>query len=470
MIKAKTRTISIASGKGGAGKTSVAACLAWALAKKGRKVCLVDADLGLSNVDVLLGLSPQCTLEDVILGDLPIDRAITKVLPGLDVISGGAGAAALADLGRERRVAFLAKINSLDHYDFLILDNSPGIHRQVIAFCLAAREQIIMINPEPTSVTDGYALLKVLKQNGLNRPPYILLNRVLQGFDHAQFMERFAAVCKKHLQASILPLGAVPDDPFFRQAAAQSALPVALRPQSPGSIALIQVADLLAKRTELKILYSDSEDFWNASLANLFQGMRLPGVDRSEPAAGKQMLPFPVQDLVRQLERILAGLEDLGSRSLAGGLSDTPGGDPAMAERLALAGDRLMRMAKSLRTQAQPVSTRSVGVFCPDPSLQVLLLELLREKGCQPMAISGFKGNQGGLDLLLCSVSKPDRPALQSLQALSEVPCIWLSEYTREVPGWARGLNVIEVVEKPFSLEKIYNALDKAFSALESSK
>lgn len=112
-----TRIIAIASGKGGAGKTSVAACLAWILAEQGRSVCLVDVDLGLSNVDVLLGISPHYTLEDVILGDVAVEQAITTIRPGLDVIAGGSGAAALADLDHFQQTKFLSKIQSLDHYD-----------------------------------------------------------------------------------------------------------------------------------------------------------------------------------------------------------------------------------------------------------------------------------------------------------------------------------------------------------------
>lgn len=458
MTRTRTRTIAVASGKGGTGKTSVAVCLAWILAEQGSRVCLVDVDLGLSNVDVLLGLSPQWTLEDVIFGDTPIERAIIPVRPGLDVISGGTGVAALADLDRSRRAAFLKKMRSLDDYDFLFLDNSPGIHRQVIAFCLAAREQIIVVNPEPASVTDGYALLKVLKQNGLHRPPYILLNRVPPGFEHGVLMERFATVCRKHLQTFILPLGAVPDDPFFRKAAALSRAPVALRPQSPGVVALIRATALLAKRAERKALYTDVGEFWNASLVNLFQGILPP---EAESWAGTSSLSptGSLRDLVHRLESILAELESLGPRALAHG-DGRAAGVLAASKRLAGAGRRLTRMAESLERQGRTVAGRNVGVLCPDESLRTLLLELVSQKGGRPVTINGFSEAPRGLELLVCSLGQSEGGAWQMLQSLAEVPCIWLSEYKREVPVWARGLHVVEVVEKPFSLEKIYRALD----------
>jgi len=439
----------VASGKGGAGKTSVAACLAWTLAERGRRVCLVDVDLGLSNVDVLLGLTPEYTLEDVIFRDAPMARAVTKVRPGLDVVSGGTGVAALADLDREQRAAFLEKINTLQQYDFLILDNSPGIHRQVIAFCLAAREQIVVMNPEPSSVIDGYALLKVLRQNGLHRPPYVLLNKVPQGFDQNTLMQRFASVCKKHLNLLILALGAVPEDPFFREAAARAVLPVAARSHSPGSAALIRAADLLAKRSELKVLHTEAAEFWEASLINFFQGLHVPAA----PDGARALGPVSPRDLVSRLEQVLQELEALEPGKVSR--------EAENARRLARAGERLLRLARGLRKTR--VSKKSVGVLSPDAFLEALLSDLLREKGCQPVVINGQPRNDLDLDLLICSVNKPDQTVLRNLKTLAAVPCIWLSEYTTDVPAWAGLLNVIAVVEKPFSLDKIYQALDKAF-------
>lgn len=335
------RTISIASGKGGVGKTSVAACVAWNLAERGHRVCLVDVDLGLSNVDVLMGLTPRFTLEDVVLGDAPVAQAMVTVRPGLDVLSGGAGVAALADLSRKQRAAFLTQLAALDQYEFLILDNSPGIQRQVVAFCLAAREQIIVVNPEPASVMDGYALFKVLRQNGLSRPPYILLNRVPQGFDHGLLMQRFAAVCKKHLQAAILPLGAIPDDPLFREAAGQCVLPVALHPQAPGAVALFRTASLLARRTEVRALYADPKDFWQASLANLLND--LPSSPRNPPSTSAENQTHSALDLIRRLERTVAAMETMDPASWAT--------EQAGVTRLIKAGKRLENLAGRLASK-----------------------------------------------------------------------------------------------------------------------
>ncbi len=352
--RTKTRTIAIASGKGGAGKTSVAACLAWILAEQGRSVCLVDVDLGLCNVDVLLGLSAHYTLEDVVLGDIAVEQAITTVRPGLDVISGGSGAAALADLDPVRQKEFLNKIKRLENYDYLLLDNAPGIHRQVVAFCLAAREQIIVINPEPTSVTDGYALLKVLRNNGLHRPPFILLNRVPKFFDHATLMERFAGVCRKHLQAAILPLGTVPDDPVFRQAAAKSMLPVSLQPRSQGCMALSRIATLLGKRRNPEALYSNARAFWTESLATLFRGLDLPAEQCSLTGKGNK---DELAGLIKRLDRLSMDVKRFEDEGGASSFSSSAKSD-VLADRLAHVGGRLIAMARQMKRNGHAQKTR----------------------------------------------------------------------------------------------------------------
>ncbi|WP_051434366.1 AAA family ATPase [Desulfonatronum lacustre] len=374
--KRKTRTIAVASGKGGAGKTSVAACLAWILAEQGRRVCLVDVDLGLSNVDVLLGITPGHTLEEVVIDNLPMEQAITRVRPGLDVISGGSGIAALTEMTKAKQIDFLKKIKSLDSYDFLLLDNAPGIHRQVVAFCLAAREQVIVVNPEPTSVTDGYALLKVLRQNGLRRPPYILLNKVKEGFDHATLIKRFAAVCKKHLGALILPLGAVPEDPVFHVASTRSVLPVAFRPQAPGSLALTRVANLIVKRMAPETLHSHFHGFWAASLFTMFQGLHLPadGASTASPKTSPPSAAPPaspeaetrpsVQDVVQRLDHVVAELADTVAKSIRHPQASPSEDASEAAHRLALTAERLQRLAEIWKKAA--MSSLKASTANPD--------------------------------------------------------------------------------------------------------
>lgn len=160
------RTIAVTSGKGGVGKTNLSVNLALALAEQGCRTCLLDADLGLANVNVLLGLEVGANLEDVILGRAGLADIMIKGCHGIDIIPGSSGVQRMADLGDRELEALLESFSALPGYDFFLMDTSAGISRNVIAFCMAASEVILVLLPEPASMTDAYALLKVLDGNG----------------------------------------------------------------------------------------------------------------------------------------------------------------------------------------------------------------------------------------------------------------------------------------------------------------
>ncbi len=151
--------------------------LALALGRAGHRVCLLDADLGLSNADILLGVLPEHSLEDVLFGDLPIERAAMPVAENVDLVPGSSGVLRLAELTRDKRLALTRQFRKLSVYDYLLVDNSPGIASSVLSLCLAARELVVVVTPDPTSITDAYALIKVLREAGLWWSPLILVNR-----------------------------------------------------------------------------------------------------------------------------------------------------------------------------------------------------------------------------------------------------------------------------------------------------
>ncbi|WP_051617451.1 AAA family ATPase [Desulfonatronovibrio hydrogenovorans] len=457
MTRRKTRIISIASGKGGAGKTTLAVNLAWSLWSKGGKVCLVDADLGLSNVDVVLGLEPGATLEDVVLKNQPLSSAITVVRPGFDVISGGSGVSALADLPVEKRKSFLEKLSGLSGYDFILLDNSPGINRQVVSFCLAAREIIMVINPEPSSVTDGYALLKVLKQNNMHQVPMLLFNRVPEGLDVHRLMNRFAGTCKKFLNLELAFLGGIPDDPAFRSASAQLKTLVSLNPVSPGAMAISRTAGLMVTHPRARTFKVDPRDFWEKSLVNIIQRASPDPPARRNSPGGSESL----EALLAHAEKLVRTIEEKGIRKL----SAVPGALEKVRKFKKVLDEIVLDPVQTTPSENPGLKQLRVGLLCPDESLRSMLEEILREKGHLPQ-LPGEKGFQDGLipDILLCSMGKPDTDYLRALDNYKDIPCIWLSEYKKQVPGWAASIKPVSILEKPFTLDKIYLAVEEAAS------
>ncbi|WP_461210417.1 MinD/ParA family protein [Desulfocurvus sp. DL9XJH121] len=216
-----TRVVSVASGKGGVGKTSVTVNLAFALARAGNKVCILDADLGLSNVDILLGVEPGKTLEDVLFNGTPLGEALVNVGPGVDLVSGASGVPRLAELSRESRRLLVDQFQALNAYDYLLVDNSPGITSQVTSICLSSRDILLVVTPDATSITDAYALLKVLVQSGLWWNPFILVNRASNPRQARLIFEKIRSTAGRHLKVNCRYLGCVHEDRAMSQAAIQ---------------------------------------------------------------------------------------------------------------------------------------------------------------------------------------------------------------------------------------------------------
>src|SRR6185503_13798982 len=154
------RVIAVASGKGGVGKTNVTANLAVALAREGARVCVLDADLGLANIDVLFGLTPKLSLRDVLRGERRLAEVIVEGPGGVRIIPAASGAAELTALAPSERLRLLAEVDALDEaIDVLLVDAAAGISANVLHFTSAAADTLLVITPEPTALTDAYALM-----------------------------------------------------------------------------------------------------------------------------------------------------------------------------------------------------------------------------------------------------------------------------------------------------------------------
>ncbi len=238
-----TRVIAVTSGKGGVGKTNFAVNLGISLAKLGMKPLLVDADLGLANVDVILGLIPQYNLGHVILGEKNIVEVIMNGPSGLRVIASGSGVYKLANLNEKNLEQCLQNLNEIEKYtDIMIIDTGAGLSKNVLKFVLAAGEVIVVTTPEPTAITDAYGVIKVIASTDQNTPIWLVVNMVRSEQEGEQVLDRLATVSKRFLGVTILPLGFIPWDPVVSKAVKEQQPFIVSHPRTAAGQALSQIA------------------------------------------------------------------------------------------------------------------------------------------------------------------------------------------------------------------------------------
>jgi flagellar biosynthesis protein FlhG len=212
------RIISITSGKGGVGKTSISVNIAATLAKKGKKVLVIDADLGLSNVEIMLGVTPSNTLRDVIKEGKSLEEVIINGPFNIDFISGGNGFLELAELSDIDREEILIKIQKLDElYDIIIIDTGAGISKNVTAFLEISDEVLVVTTSEPTALTDAYSIIKVLHEAKLEQQMGLIINRVKNKNEYQQASDILINTAKKFLGETIRNIGFVFEDPNVRK-------------------------------------------------------------------------------------------------------------------------------------------------------------------------------------------------------------------------------------------------------------
>ncbi len=271
-----SRILTVASGKGGVGKTNLSANLALGLADQGHRVCLFDADLGLANINILFGLYPDRELKDVILDGCSVKDILIKDFNGIDIIPGSSANGELSDLDSgqiERLVKSFSELNN--EYDFFLFDTSAGISKSVISFCLYSNEVILVITPEPTSLTDGYALLKVLSKNGFTGSAMIVVNQSKDVQNAKAVYIKFKQVVQKYLPTvNIVPLGAVLHDKNVIRAVKAQEPFLHLYPNSTASNCVKRIARELADRNSSDIEIFSLDDFWERCLSVLNRPLR----------------------------------------------------------------------------------------------------------------------------------------------------------------------------------------------------
>ncbi|MBP7461852.1 MAG: MinD/ParA family protein [Candidatus Delongbacteria bacterium] len=201
-------TLAVTSGKGGVGKTHFSLNLALALQELSKRVLLVDTDLGLSNIDIMLGISPPYSLSDVLFDGLDIRRAVYSVPAGLEILPARNGLAQLANLDPESMQNLIHGFKNLEaDYDFMILDTGAGIHTQTTAFVLAARETILILTPDPTSLVDAYSMIKLISRHQPAKKIHVLINMVKNAHEADHVFSQLTELTRKFLKKNLHFLG-----------------------------------------------------------------------------------------------------------------------------------------------------------------------------------------------------------------------------------------------------------------------
>ena len=206
------KIITITSGKGGVGKSNTVVNMALSLKELGKEVVILDADLGLANIEVLLGVIPKHNLSHVLTGEKKIEEVIEQNSDGIKFISGGSGINELMFLNKDQITQFANNISELEKLaDFILIDTSAGITEAVLSFCRLAHEIVFITTPEPTSITDAYALIKTFKSNSDIDLPVIkvLVNKAETSHEAKEVCTKLSSVCKHFLDINIEYLGYV---------------------------------------------------------------------------------------------------------------------------------------------------------------------------------------------------------------------------------------------------------------------
>ena len=249
MSESGLRVLAVSSGKGGVGKTNIVANLSYALSKRGKKVLVVDADLGLNNIDILLGLASKKHIGHVLSGESNVEEIILQGPEGIHVLPAGDGLQELTQLEPEKKMVLMDELDRISRgYDFLIFDTGAGISPNVTFFCSAAHETLLIATTEPTSLTDVYALMKILHNNHSQKHFRLLVNLVSSEREAQGVYQNLTAVTDRFLKdVAVEYLGYILHDPNVPKAIRQQKAFLEIYPFSKFSGCINELAEKISK-------------------------------------------------------------------------------------------------------------------------------------------------------------------------------------------------------------------------------
>ncbi|MGD8710697.1 MAG: MinD/ParA family protein [Ectothiorhodospiraceae bacterium] len=286
-------TIAVTSGKGGVGKTSLATNVAMALSGRGHRVCLLDADIGLANVNILLGIQPSATVEDVLAGRAELESVVTEGPEGLSIIPAASGLERLAS-SPNAGGALVDQLRRLEQaYDYLLVDTPAGMGPATRSFVRACSNTLLTITPEPTSLTDAFTLLKALQREGYEGRLSVVVNMLPQNQDGSRLFERFRTATLRHLGIELDYLGEVPMDRAVTGAVLNQRPLLVSAPQSPAARQIVAIAERIPERFPPHRGNLEFSSFWDT--APLPTDSSLPVTE--EPESEKSEVVTPPEEM-----------------------------------------------------------------------------------------------------------------------------------------------------------------------------
>lgn len=267
MKQKSIRTMSVTSGKGGVGKTTITVNLAACLASMSKKVLILDGDMSLANVDIFLKSHSSATLHEFLNGQASLSEVIVKHSRFVHILPGASGIFEMTQLNPFQKKMLLDGVSQLEEdYDYLLIDTASGISDDVLYLSSAAQDVFVVVQPDPSSLTDSYALIKLLNQKYRKKNFTIISNLVLNEQEGLHLYNRINSVTSKFLNISLHYAGFVPFDLKMRQATHQQELIMTLAPASSSSQSLRQIASGIEKSAVHEEIQGGLQFFWNQVL------------------------------------------------------------------------------------------------------------------------------------------------------------------------------------------------------------